>query len=127
MPFPLLTDRLLIRPLAAGDGADLQRVFAAPDVMRYWNRAPPRDVAGADEWALHFADMQRRCGYAQWHVRERASGSLAGIARHANRASIRVLQKLGRRALGAAEHWGSDWDKYELSAAEWRAAQGAPL
>jgi len=71
--------------------------------------------------------MRRRRGYPQWHVSERASGGLVGIARHANLASIRVLQKLGRRALGAAEYRGSSWGKYELSAAKWRAARGAPL
>ncbi len=80
MPFPLVTARLSIRPLAAGDGADVLAVFAAPEVMRFWNSAPPADVAEAGEWAAYLEDMQRRLGYAQWRVSERESGRLVGIA-----------------------------------------------
>jgi RimJ/RimL family protein N-acetyltransferase len=80
MPFPLLTPRLSIRPLTAADGADVFAVFAAPEVTRFWNSAPPRDLAEAGEWAAHFAHMQRRLGYAQWRVSERAGDRLVGIA-----------------------------------------------
>jgi [ribosomal protein S5]-alanine N-acetyltransferase len=80
MPLPLHTRRLSIRPLTPGDGADIYAVFAAPEVMRYWNSAPPADLAEAGEWAAHLADMQRRLGYAQWRVAERATGRLVGIA-----------------------------------------------
>ncbi len=45
MPFPLRTRRLSIRPLTAADGAAVYAVFAAPEVMRYWNSAPPADLA----------------------------------------------------------------------------------
>ena len=47
---------------------------------------------------------------------------VVGIAREANVASVRVLCKLGMRALGLAEYWGSRWVKYELTAEEWCAA-----
>ena len=80
MPFPLVTPRLTVRPLSAADGPDLFAVFAAPAVMRYWNSAPPRDVAEAGEWAAYLEDMQRRLGYAQWRVGERAGDRLVGIA-----------------------------------------------
>ena len=80
MPLPLRTRRLSIRPLTPADGADVYAVFAAPDVMRFWNSAPPADLAKAGEWAAHLADMQRRLGYAQWRVAERATGRLVGIA-----------------------------------------------
>jgi RimJ/RimL family protein N-acetyltransferase len=80
MSFPLVTPRLTIRPLAAGDGADVLAVFAAPEVMRFWNGAPPADLAEAGEWAAHLEDMQRRLGYAQWRVSERKTGRLVGIA-----------------------------------------------
>jgi RimJ/RimL family protein N-acetyltransferase len=78
--FPLLTARLAIRPLTAADGADLYAVFAAPDVMRFWNSAPPASLEEAGEWAAHMAGLHRRLGYAQWHVSERGSGRLVGIA-----------------------------------------------
>jgi RimJ/RimL family protein N-acetyltransferase len=55
-------------------------VFAAPAVMRYWNSPPPKDLAEAGEWAAHLGDMQRRLGYAQWRVGERAGDRLVGIA-----------------------------------------------
>ena len=80
MPFPLITPRLAIRPLTAADGADVFAVFAAPQVMRFWNSAPPADVAEAGEWAAHLEDMQRRLGYAQWRVGERDGDRLVGIA-----------------------------------------------
>jgi len=80
MPFPLVTRRLTIRPLTAADGADVYAVFAAPAVMRHWNSAPPRDLARAGEWAAYLEDMQRRLGYAQWRVGERAGDRLVGIA-----------------------------------------------
>jgi len=80
MSFPLRTRRLSIRPLTAADGADVYAVFAAPEVMRYWNSAPPADLVVAGEWAAHLGDMQRRLGYGQWRVAERDSGRLVGIA-----------------------------------------------
>ena len=48
--------------------------------MRYWNSAPPRDATEAGEWAAYLEDMQRRLGYAQWRVSERAGDRLVGIA-----------------------------------------------
>lgn len=48
--------------------------------MRHWNSAPPTDLAEAGEWAAYLEDMQRRLGYAQWRVAERAGDSLVGIA-----------------------------------------------
>jgi RimJ/RimL family protein N-acetyltransferase len=80
MPFPLRTRRLSIRPLTAADGADVYAVFAAPEVMRYWNSSPPRDLAEAGEWAAYLADMHRRLGYAQWRVAERRTDRLVGVA-----------------------------------------------
>jgi [ribosomal protein S5]-alanine N-acetyltransferase len=80
MPLPLYTRRLSIRPLTPADGADVYAVFAAPEVMRYWNSAPPADVSEGGEWAAYLAAMQRRLGYAQWRVAERATGRLVGIA-----------------------------------------------
>ena len=80
MPFPLRTRRLSIRPLQASDGGDVYAVFAAPEVMRYWNSAPPADLTEAAEWAAYLGDMQRRLGYAQWRVADRDTGSLVGIA-----------------------------------------------
>ena len=80
MSFPLQTARLTIRPLTADDGGDVYAVFAAPGVMRFWNSAPPADLAEAGEWAARLATMQRRLGYAQWRVGERAGGRLVGIA-----------------------------------------------
>jgi ribosomal-protein-alanine N-acetyltransferase len=120
--------------------------------------------------------MQRRLGYAQWRVSERAGDRLVGIAglqpldggpdvgltyalephswgagyateagaaalayaftdaglervvaiaRPENAASVRVLEKLGMRTAGTAEHWGREWARYELTAADWRVERTA--
>jgi RimJ/RimL family protein N-acetyltransferase len=178
MPLPLVTPRLTIRPLTAADGADVYAVFAAPEVTRFWNSAPPRDLAQAVEWAAYLEDMQRRLGYAQWRVSERKGDRLVGIAglqpldggpdveityalepsswgagyateagaaalefgftdaglerivgiaKPENVASLRVLQKLGMRALGEAEYWGKRWAKCEVTAADWRAERAAAM
>ncbi len=50
---------------------------------------------------------------------------VVGIAREANAASLRVLQKLGMRSLGLAVYWGTRWAKYELTAAGWRVARSS--
>ena len=52
-------------------------VFAAPEVMRFWNSAPPRDLAEAGEWAAYLADMQRRLGLRAVARGERGGGRLA--------------------------------------------------
>jgi RimJ/RimL family protein N-acetyltransferase len=62
------------------DAADVFAVFAAPAVMRYRSSPPPKDLAEAGEWAARLEDMQRRLGYAQWRVGERAGDRLVGIA-----------------------------------------------
>ena len=176
MPFPLVTPRLIIRPLTVADGADVYAVFAAPEVMRFWNSAPPAGRVEGGEWAARLADMQRRLGYAQWRVSERAGDRLVGIAglqpldggpdveltyalepsswgagygteagaaalayaftdaglervvaiaKPENAASVRVLEKLGMRAVGTAEYWGKEWAKYELTAVDWRVERTA--
>jgi [ribosomal protein S5]-alanine N-acetyltransferase len=45
---------------------------------------------------------------------------VVGIARDENEASLRVLRRLGMRPAGPAEYWGSQWEKYTLTAREWR-------
>jgi ribosomal-protein-alanine N-acetyltransferase len=73
------------------------------------------------------------CGYAteaglaalEYGLAEAGLERVVGIAREANEASVRVLRKLGMRALGRAEYWGGEWAKYELTAEAWRAEREA--
>jgi RimJ/RimL family protein N-acetyltransferase len=46
---------------------------------------------------------------------------IAGIARAANAASLRVMDKIGMRREGPARYFGTDWIKYTTTAAAWRA------
>ncbi len=176
MALPLVTRRLTLRPLTAADGGDVYAVFAAPEVARVWNSAPPRDLAEAGEWGARLGDMQRRLGYAQWRVSERAGDRLVGIAglqpldggpdveltyalepsawgagyateaaaaaleygfeevrldrvvaiaKPENADSVSVLEKLGMRRRGEAEHWDRLWSRYELTATDWREERAA--
>jgi [ribosomal protein S5]-alanine N-acetyltransferase len=50
---------------------------------------------------------------------------VVGIAQPENIASVRVLEKLGMRALGEAEYWGKRWAKYEVAAADRLAERAA--
>jgi [ribosomal protein S5]-alanine N-acetyltransferase len=55
---------------------------------------------------------------------------VVGIVRAANEASLRVLRRLGMRPAGPAEYWGSLWERFTLTAGEWRdglAAARLPL
>lgn len=42
-------ERLLLRPIAPSDAADIFRLYSDGDVMRYWSRPPCQDVAEAQE------------------------------------------------------------------------------
>jgi ribosomal-protein-alanine N-acetyltransferase len=46
----LRTDRLLLRPLVAGDAAAIFATYSDPVVVRYWSGAPWTDLARADDY-----------------------------------------------------------------------------
>ncbi len=78
MPLPLRTSRLTIRPLGAGDAADVLAVYGDPVVLRHWNSAPLDDPHEAAAWAARQGERHRSLGFAQWHVSRRDDGAFVG-------------------------------------------------
>jgi ribosomal-protein-alanine N-acetyltransferase len=74
--FPLVTDRLSIRPFDASDRAAMQAIYDDVEVMRF--------ITGAGEdpstWVDSYIRHQGEHGYAFWAVVERESGDLIGEA-----------------------------------------------
>jgi ribosomal-protein-alanine N-acetyltransferase len=74
--FPLITDRLSIRPFEPSDRLAMQPLYDDPEVMRF--------ITGAGEdpstWVDSYIRHQDEHGYAFWAVVERATGELIGEA-----------------------------------------------
>jgi RimJ/RimL family protein N-acetyltransferase len=104
MPPILTTDRLTLRPLAAGDESALFSIFSDPEVVRYWSRSAWTDMAQADEMlavALHdYADG----GGLRYGIVVTATSELVGVA------SLFAFNRDNRRCeLGyvlGSRHWG---------------------
>jgi len=78
MPPPIATSRFTLRPFTVNDAVDLLALFGDAELMRYWNSEPLVDPEEARDAAEHFAEMQRRLGFVQWHVSERSSNRFVG-------------------------------------------------
>lgn len=75
MRFPLLTERLLLRPLVEDDLDDLAAVYTHPEVARWIGPHTHADVA---EELRRQIGHQAEHGWSLWAVRERESGRLVG-------------------------------------------------
>jgi [ribosomal protein S5]-alanine N-acetyltransferase len=77
MPIPIVTERLLIRPLAPTDAEAMHSVFSDPEVMRYIpGGACDRERSLARLRSL--TDHQQRHGFSKWAVTEKTAGGLIG-------------------------------------------------
>jgi ribosomal-protein-alanine N-acetyltransferase len=77
--FPLLTSRLLIRPLRLDDAEEFLAVYGDADTMKHLTSAVPSTVEAAREWVrskieLHESDD----GLSLWAVVERESERIVG-------------------------------------------------
>ncbi|MBO1076308.1 bifunctional GNAT family N-acetyltransferase/(deoxy)nucleoside triphosphate pyrophosphohydrolase [Roseomonas marmotae] len=118
---PLRTERLTLRPLGAGDAAELHRLINDWDVVRWLSRVPfpyPRELA--DEW-IESTHRQRLAGEA-WHLaivgqegeKEMLVGSV-GLMRRPDSRDAELGYWVGRRywghgvaaeAAGRLARWG---------------------
>ena len=77
--FPILTERLIIRPLVPEDAEALFQVFGDPQVLKHLGApaaASAKEVR--DVWLAPKIDQQRRLGISLWAVVESASGMVIG-------------------------------------------------
>lgn len=104
MPPILTTERLTLRPLAAGDETALFAIFSDPEVVRYWSRSAWTDMAQADEMlAAALRDYADGSGL-RYGIVLTATGELIGVA------SAFAFNRDNRRCeLGyvlGSRHWG---------------------
>lgn len=104
MPPILRTSRLVLRPFENDDAADLLRVFAEPDVVRYWSSGAWTDIAQAEAMIAEARQAYRDGGLARYAIALAGTNRLIGIC------NLRGFFEQNRRcelgyALGSA-HWG---------------------
>ena len=79
-PVELTTERLHLRPFAAGDRDAIHAVYADPEVMRFVGHGAHRTMAETSTALRTYADVLERHGFSFVAVVERESGELVGDA-----------------------------------------------
>jgi ribosomal-protein-alanine N-acetyltransferase len=78
---PLLhTERLTLRPIAAGDGPALFAIFSDPEVVRYWSRGVWTEMAQAEEMIATAARDYADDSGLRYGIVITATGELVGVA-----------------------------------------------
>jgi len=89
MDHVLRTERLVLRPVTAGDHAVLRAHWAAPDVRRFLFDGATLSAAEITETIENSARDFGRAGYGLWLVHENGGTNLVGAA------GLRPLEDLG--------------------------------
>lgn len=107
LPPILSTERLTLRPIAAGDGPALFAIFSDPEVVRYWSRGVWTDMAQAEEMIAAAARDVADGSGLRYGIEIRATGELVGVA------SLFAFNRDNRRCdIGyvlASKHWGQGY------------------
>ena len=77
--FPLVTERLLLRPLEPSDEAELHETLADPTTLAAVGREPPWTREDTRKSIDRRIREQREHGISMWAMVERASGRVIGI------------------------------------------------
>ena len=104
MDFPLLSERLLLRPFEPDDAPAAHRVYSDPSVMRWVGAGPVLRPQQTEAMLAGYINHQRRYGFSFWAVIERASGELIGDAG--------LYMRVGQAELGytlAQDRWGQGY------------------
>lgn len=101
------TERLLLRPLATDDAADLFAVFSDPEVMRFWSCGPWSAGEQADQYIASAAQDLAAGAMLRLGIEVAATGQLIG------QLALHHFDQQNRRceigyALGRA-HWGKGY------------------
>lgn len=104
MQFPLLSERLLLRPFQRSDAAAAHRVYSDELVMRWVGSGAASRPEQTEAMLSGYIEHQRRHGFSFWAVIERATGTLIGDAGLYTRGDrVELGYTLGR------EHWGQGY------------------
>ena len=107
LPPVLRTERLTLRPIAAGDGPALFAIFSDPEVVRYWSRGVWTEMAQAEEMIASAAKDYADGSGLRYGIVITATGELVGVA------SLFAFNRDNRRCdigyvLGS-RHWGQGY------------------
>ena len=104
LPPVLRTARLALRPFASTDAGDLLRIFADPEVVRYWSNGAWTDIAQAEAMIAETQQAYREGGLYRYAIALLDTDQLIGIC------NLRGFFEQNRRCeLGyalARDHWG---------------------
>lgn len=78
IPFPLETDRVLVRPFIDGDDVAMRAVYGDPEVMRHVAHGTPASHAQIAEMLEDYRRHQHEHGYGFWAVLDRQSHTVIG-------------------------------------------------
>jgi [ribosomal protein S5]-alanine N-acetyltransferase len=95
LTLPLVTDRLILRPLREDDVAAMHAVYGDPEVMRWVGTGPVGGLGGTRALVRAYMDHQRRHGFAFWAVEDRATSTVLGDAGLALSAGVGPDVELG--------------------------------
>jgi ribosomal-protein-alanine N-acetyltransferase len=99
--FPLLSERLLLRPFERSDAPAAHDVYRDEVVMRWVGTGPVSRLEQTEAMLSGYMEHQRKYGFSFWAVVKRDSGQLVGDAGLYSRGDrIELGYTLGR------EHWG---------------------
>jgi ribosomal-protein-alanine N-acetyltransferase len=102
--FPLLSQRLLLRPFEPSDAPATHRVYSDEGVMRWVGTGPVVRPEQTEAMLAGYIEHQRRYGFSFWAVIERDSGELIGDAGLYRRIDqVELGYTLGR------SHWGKGY------------------
>jgi [ribosomal protein S5]-alanine N-acetyltransferase len=103
--FPVLeTERLILREITLADAEDMFRIYADPEVMRYWSSAPMRSIDEARRKIEGITNAFRERTGIRWAITRKGSERLIGSGGH-----WRLIKPHFRSEIGyelAREHWG---------------------
>ncbi|MGP5304256.1 GNAT family N-acetyltransferase [Brachybacterium alimentarium] len=80
LDFPLLGERVLLRPFAPGDAPAAHGIYGDPEVMRYVGAGEAATPDTTEQMIADYRRHQREHGFAFWAVIERSTGRLIGDA-----------------------------------------------
>jgi ribosomal-protein-alanine N-acetyltransferase len=103
--FPVLeTERLILREITLDDAEDMFRIFADPEVIRFWGAAPMRSIEEAHGKIAGITTAFREKFGMRWAITRRDSNRLIGSCGH-----WRLIKQHMRSEIGydlAPEQWG---------------------
>jgi [ribosomal protein S5]-alanine N-acetyltransferase len=78
--FPLVTARLLIRPLVLEDSRALHELYSDRDAMRFLTAEVPETLEDSQAWVQGKIELQERDGMSLWAVVEQDGENVVGDA-----------------------------------------------